>query len=303
MLTCAILTAVCLVHQSKIEPVHVQNTVYRQVLGEGLDAGASKIRLPEPKLADGQDANAQRAALREVAGSDRDVDDMLRNSVTAPYKIRVHDKKVAGAVVRAADLWFVVHGDLKQIDPAQEAARTDQKEVEVANMWFQTRLLKAADLSAAGHEAAGREASQNTWYSHVHARLLDRIDFAVTNQVMATQSAESAVIASRTDPSFAKAGPLANGWKPLAPAEGSKAEGPSQPYAGGISYAKISRLTVAPGALLVELHVAFLEPEGWFQGAPILRSKFGVVAQDQIRTLRRELARKKGNGAKGETQK
>jgi len=135
---------------------------------------------------------------------------------------------------------------------------------------------------------------QSIWYSHVHARLLDRIDFEVTNQVMATQSAESVVIASRTDPSFAKAGPRANGWKPLAQAGGPNAEGPVQPYAGGISYAKISRVALRPGALLVEMHMAFVEPEGWFKGEPILRSKFSIVAQDQIRSLRRELARKKG---------
>ena len=35
--------------------------------------------------------------------------------------------KAAGATIRQADLWFVVYGDLKQVDPAQEAARTDQK--------------------------------------------------------------------------------------------------------------------------------------------------------------------------------
>ena len=57
---------------------------------------------------------------------------------------------------------------------------------------------------------------QNKWYSHVHARLLDRIDFEATNQVMATQSPESIVIASRTDPAFAKVPGFANRWKPLA---------------------------------------------------------------------------------------
>ena len=38
---------------------------------------------------------------------------------------------------------------------------------------------------------------------------------------------------------------------------------------------------------------AFVEPNEWFQGAPILRSKFSVIAQDQIRSLRRELARQR----------
>ncbi len=41
------------------------------------------------------------------------------------------------------------------------------------------------------------------------------------------------------------------------------------------------------------MHMAFVEPDGWFQGAPILRSKFSAVAQDQIRSLRRGLARKR----------
>jgi hypothetical protein len=40
------------------------------------------------------------------------------------------------------------------------------------------------------------------------------------------------------------------------------------------------------------MHAAFAEPEGWFQGAPILRSKLSVAAQDQIRALRRSLTRK-----------
>ena len=62
-----------------------------------------------------------------------------------------------------------------------------------------------------------------------------------------------------------------------------------------MSYAKISRLDLKPRAILVEMHMAFVEPDGWFQGAPILRSKFSVVAQDQVRSLRRELAKKKSN--------
>ena len=58
--------------------------------------------------------------------------------------------KTADATIRVADLWFVVYAELKQVDFAQEASRTDQKAVEVANMWFQTRLLKDDELRAAG---------------------------------------------------------------------------------------------------------------------------------------------------------
>ncbi len=61
---------------------------------------------------------------------------------------------------------------------------------------------------------------------------------------------------------------------------------------GGASITRISRLASMPGALLVEGHFAFAEPHAWFDGAPILRSKISLVAQDQIRRLRRELAQK-----------
>jgi hypothetical protein len=287
MLVAGILT------QAKVEHAHAENPVFKQVLEQGLETGGQSVRLPEPRLQDGQDADAQRVALREVFGSDRAAEEMLRNSVTAPYILKPHDLKTSDATIRSVDLWFVVYADLKELDPGKEAARTDAKEVEAANMWFQTRLLKNDELKAVGIESPGPRAGQSTWYAHVHARLLDRIDFELTDHVVASQSDESVVIASRTDPAFDRAGPMANGWKPLAAAGDSKAAVSVKPYGGGISYAKVSRLALKPGALLVEMHAAFVEPDGWFQGAPILRSKFGVVAQDQIRSLRRELAAKR----------
>jgi hypothetical protein len=286
-----LLLAACLPGQPKIEAAHSHNAVYSQVLSQGLEAGGEKITLPPPRLVEGQDAGAQLAALRDVAASDQAVEEMFRPSITAPYIIKVHDVKTSGGMIRAADLWFVVYADPKQVDPVREAARTDQKDVEVGNMWFQTRLLKADDLKAAGIAPAASTSNQKTWYGHVHARLLDRIDFEVTNQVAASQSDESIVIASRTDPAFAKEGPNRNGWKALSTAGATKSEDSIKPYPGGISYAKMSRVAFKPGALLVEMHVAFVEPHEWFQGAPILRSKFSVAAQDQIRGLRRELAR------------
>jgi hypothetical protein len=293
MLTSIILLAASLVGPSQIEAAHAGNTVYNQVLETGLETGGKKVVLPHPRVVDGQNADAQRAALREVVGSDRVLDDLMRDSVTAPYIIKVHDIKSSDATIRVADVWFVVYSDLKQVDFGQEASRTDKKEIDVANMWFQTRLLKDDDLRSAGLKPATAASGQNTWYSHVHAKLLDRIDFEATNLIVATQTADSIVVASRTDPSFAKASTFANTWKPLAKEGGGKVDETPKPYEGGMSYAKISRLGLKPGAILIEMHMAFVEPDGWFQGAPILRSKFGVIAQDQIRSLRRELAKKR----------
>jgi hypothetical protein len=289
-----LMLSACFLGQTKIEPVHTENLIFTQVLTKGVEAGGQTVTLPPPRFVDGLTAEDERAALRDVAESDRAVNEMLRDSVTAPYIIKVRDQKASGATIRMADLWFVAFAPLEQIDPVREVARADQRKGEVANMSFETRLLKADEIQAAGIKPAVTGFGKTDWYAHVHARLLDRIEFDVTNHAAVSQSPDSIVVASRSDPSFDKAESNANHWRSVTATAGANALGPDkQPYSGGISYAKISRCALKPGALIVEIHVAFVEPDGWFQGAPILRSKFGVIAQDQIRTLRRELAKKR----------
>jgi hypothetical protein len=280
-----------------IEPEHARNPIYVSVVRDGITANGATLKLPEPRLCDRQTAAAQRAATREVAGSDQRLDELVRNSVTAPYLIKVRDQKAGDATIRVVDVWFVVYADIPEFDPAREAAKADGQEVEAGNMALRTRLLKPDELRAAGitpPPSRPDRSGPSSWYAHLHGRLLDRIEFDATNHVVATRTGDSVIIAGRTDPAFDKPGPSANGWKP---AGGGDAAGAAavvlKPYAGGISYTKISRLAFRPGALLVEMHGAFVEPHDWFQGAPILRSKFGVVAQDQIRRLRRELARQR----------
>jgi hypothetical protein len=102
------------------------------------------------------------------------------------------------------------------------------------------------------------------------------------------------VIAGRTDPAFDADSMLANRWWTLGQDD---QRGPGQPFRGGMSYAKISHLKEPAGSLLVEFHAAFVEPEAWFQGAPILRSKFAPIAQDKIRKLRRELLKNRRKSA------
>ena len=55
----------------------------------------------------------------------------------------------------------------------------------------------------------------------------------------------------------------------------------------------MTRWKADPKIAIVEVHFAFAEPRAWFGGAPILRSKIALVAQDQIRRLRRELAERR----------
>jgi hypothetical protein len=271
------------------------NPVYSRLLEQGVTLDGNTVRLPTPTIPDGLSADAQRAALKPVAGSDAAVADLLRNSVTAPQMLKVRDQTGGGpTIVRLADLWFVVYADLDRLDPDASARKAqDAGPVEAANMRVETKLLTPEDLQAHGLTPPGGRDGQQEWYTHSTGRLLDRIHFEVTDRTVATRSAESVIIATATVEGLDKDEQLANRWWPITTRAGREQPGPTRPYAGGASYVKITRLASPQGALLVEGHFAFAEPRAWFDGAPILRSKIGLVAQDQIRKLRRELAEKK----------
>ncbi len=248
-------------------------------LGEkGFSVETTTVNFPPPRFHDGMTAEAERDALRLTAGSERAVDDLTRDSVVAPLILKMRDEPVGDrGVIRVADLWFVVRASIDAIDPGKVAGATQEPQTtEAANMKFTVRRVPA--------QAAKQAERPDVWFVHVSGRMLDRVGMEATNRIEAEKSASSWTIASRTDPAFDGDPTNGNRWTLLKAAGGG-------PYPGGASLVTIQRLATVPGALMVEAHLVFFEPKAWFDGAPILRSKIGVVSQDRIRALRRELAR------------
>lgn len=280
-----------------IEDAHTANPVYPSLVTGGIEIDGQAIRLPEPRFVDGQPAAVQRAELVKIAGSERAVSEFLRDSVSAPLVVRLRDEPTRDHLVRQGDVWFAVHADFETIDPdALGLKPSDSRPVEAGNMRFTSRILEGRDLASRGIEPPRAEGLPRLWYVHLTGRLLDRIHVEETEQVAATRSDGSWVFASRTDPRFGGDDvpePNRNQWRAIVRRGAREEPGPPHPFFGGASYVKISRLAHDPGVLLAEAHFAFAEPRPWFDGAPILRSKIGLIAQDQVRQLRRELARRK----------
>jgi hypothetical protein len=277
-----------------IEPAHARNAVYRSLLdGETLLDGL-RTALPAPVFHDGQDAQEQRAALKSIVKSEDALKEFLRDSVSSPFVLKVRDEpNEGGGVIRRADLWFAVRADLDAIDPVEVLGPAgDSKTVEAGNMEFRSRVLDNAELTSRSIEVGKEDKDRIERYIHLAGRLLDRISVEATDQTIATRSGESWVIASRTDRRFDEDKTFPNRWYPIVRRSGRDEPGKLQRYAGGASYARIVALHEPVGVLVVEAHFAFLEPHAWFDGAPILRSKISLVTQDQIRRLRRELAKK-----------
>ncbi|MDR3638720.1 MAG: hypothetical protein P4L84_33245 [Isosphaeraceae bacterium] len=292
MLTLAWLVGIALTGQTpQVEPAHAAHGAYRSLLENGLTLEQTRLEFPPPALRDGMSAEEQRASLEKIAGSSARLDELVRDSVAAPFLLKLRDETTKdGDLIRRGDLFFAVHADFRAIDPDALTRRgTEEKPVEAGNMRFVSRVLTDGERHARGFEGAGKS---REWFVHLKGRLLDRIAVEATDRITSTGSDESWVIASRTEPKFDEDHEFPNSWRSLDVKGGGDASAAHR-YAGGGSYVKISKLAAPAGALFVEAHFAFTEPRAWFDGAPILRSKLSLVAQDQIRRLRRELAQAK----------
>ncbi|SIN98593.1 hypothetical protein SAMN05444166_1915 [Singulisphaera sp. GP187] len=279
---------------SKDEGLYASNPVYRALVTDGLEIEGKKFAFPLPLLRDGQSIEAERKTLIGLLESERKVTEFLRDSVSAPFILKLNDEKTATSLVRRVDLWFAVHASLDDIDlDALSRNAEAAKPIEVGNMRFESRLLGADELEARGIAIPKADDTSKTLFIHQTGRLLDRIHVEGTDMMVASRSPHSWVVAARTDRRFDEDPKAANRWWPIVRRGGQEQAGPAQPFPGGASYVTITRLASAPNVLVAEAHFSFAEPRGWFDGAPILRSKISLIAQDQIRQLRRDIAKRK----------
>ena len=284
--------------------IHPENPVYSTLRTKGATLAGVQVDFPAPLHKEGTSAEAEHADLKRLTGSDRSLAEFTRDSVSAPIILKTRDEPAGEkGIVRMADLWFVVRASLDEIDPTSADSSTGEgKTVEAGNMRFGSVRLEPKDLSARGITPGAGKSGSREWYIHLTSRMLDRIHVEATDRMTATRSDGSWIVGTITDSRFDADQTLPNVWHAIKRQGATEKPGLDEVYAGGASIITISRLASVEGALLIEAHFAFFEPKAWFNGAPVLRSKIGVVAQDRIRGLRRALAKsRKGEGGRSPT--
>ena len=281
-------------HAGGIEPEHVQNAIYQAVRTVGLKAEGAVAQLSGPLLRDGVPGVEQRAILLQLLGSDKALEDFLAPGISAPIKIKLHDWPGTTGTIRGFDIWFVVQAKLDEIDsdelsgPAKKGGNAD-----AGGMHFEGNLLEEDELKKLGLTPSGKMDR----FDQIECALLEKVEAKLLNRSLGTRSDGSLVVATQTVPTLPANEAKRNTWRAVDRRAAKISYGPWQPYAGVIAYTKASRLDIRPGALLVEIHGAFTEPKGWFNGKAILKSKITIVANDKIRDLRREIAKKREKGA------
>ena len=274
-----------------------KNPVYQQLRQKGLTMDGTHIDVPAPSVPEEGTADQERAALLKIAGSPAAVKDMTYDSVTADDVLKKHNVKTKDGNIRVLDLWFIVYANLDEFDPEKATSGAeDGKPVGAGNMMFVSKKLDASALAAKGIKLAHESGTMES-YSVFNGKLLENVEFQTTNHVLATRGNGSWIIANDTATQFDDDPALKNTWHSI----DTTRKGANIPhaYAGGGGYSKITKLKSIPGAVLVEVHSAFYEPNGWFGGDPILESKINIAAKKQIRTLRVEIKKHQEKHGKG----
>jgi hypothetical protein len=244
-------------------------------------------------MADGLAAKGQEEVIKRLAGVDYPVEELIRKSVVAPHIFKFRDVEPSDpkAPAYGVDVWFVAHGDLDALAKRDVNSffGANRKEVK-AHILSESELAerKLSLPSKKGGEGEER-------YVHAVYPMLDRVQIEMTTFSMGTKTVDSRLIATQLDRRFTGDPTFPNQWREFRRDEEEEAAkpklGPPHPYECTAFYFKITQLHQPRGALFVEYHRVSTEPNEWFHGANLLRSKFPIVIQSEVRAFRREAAK------------
>jgi hypothetical protein len=264
------------------------NPLFEKLRTEGVSVTAeTKTPLPVPLMADSLDAAGQRKVLQKIVGNRFTVKDFTGKVGTAPHVYHIHKIPVADSETLRAygvDVSFIAHGSLDHV--------ADKHFLEDLHKKHKDRKLHILTANELEKRKLRTESSKHREerYSHGVFLILERVELHAALHTIVTRQPDSLLAASRIDPRFLKDSDFPNQWRKISlDDEGQRHVGPAQPYAGAGGYLKITRLHEPKGALFIEYHLVYTEPQGWFNGTEALTAKLPAIIQSEVRTFRREL--------------
>lgn len=268
------------------------NEIYDSLVSQGIALSPEEtVKLPQPILADGLSGSQQRQAIEALLAGRYEWDEFVRKSVVSPLLLKIGDgERDSGPTSRRVDLYFIAYGTLEVLH--DESKLQEQLNLAAAgdedSESGQVKILSTEELAGRGLPTR-QQANDPRWVA-IEAKLLGKVQLNFTTRNSKTQSDDSMTIASIVDPKFQSDAEYPNSWRAITVDDAGRRQiGSPQPYPGLGCYVKATRLAEPAGAAFIEYHVVYAEPEGWFHGANLLRSKLPIVAQELVRKLRRKM--------------
>lgn len=271
-----------------------ENPVFQELIQKGVTmSDGTAVKLRPPILADGLDAAGQRAALAK-ADARTPVEKLVRKSYSTPVVVKVRSAKSSedeGPAVRMIDLWFVVHGDWNTLTSGDFLGSfMKPKDKRRSRVVSKSGVLSDKELAARKLTVMTRKGYEER-FAYSTFSLFERVELSATRFAVVASGKDSLVAAGKTDPRFARDAEYPNQWRALLRDEQAEIKpGPAHPLGAAGGYAKITRLADPPDAVLIECHIVYEEPYGWFDGANLVKQKAPLMVQAKVRTFRRKLA-------------
>jgi amino acid transporter len=235
------------------------------------------------------DAPQGEADLKPLAGP-VEWERFSADSVNAPVAVTIEPFAVAGTrLAHRVHASFALHAPLERLQADETLRRSLGAEAAADGKAATARLLTAEELAAAGivADAGGRER-----LVALDLPLLNRVRIRGVVRTVATEHPDGVEVAWQFDDRLRDHPQWRPTWTRLEENElGARVAGEPQPYGGCGGIVAVRRLAAAGGLdlLAVESRMVLAEPEAWFQGGNLLRSKIPLATQEGVRSLRRRL--------------
>jgi len=262
------------------------NPLLAELLDPGLPIAGLTYKFPPPLLSDEFNAQQEKSAL-EKAADRHPLDMFVRKSIVAPLTLKIESLKDKGGQRQGqtVDLFFVAHGRLDSLtkkDILDLLLRSESKDAKAGPPQF----LSDADLRQRKITPMLKQGLEER-YARMDLLLLNTVQVTGVTRNVKSQSAKTLTVVTQLDPRFADDGQFPNRWRSV----GQQGQpGSPQPYAGFAGYVRVSQLNEPAGSLLVEVHFAFHEPQGWFEGKNYLGAKLPIAIRSNVRTFRKQLS-------------
>lgn len=295
----------------------IQGNLLKQMVIEGIELTPDKrFVLPVPDLVcvDGTLKPAEDAAraFDKIAG--RHGDRFIKDSVVAPISVQTDSITNANGdrIGHFIDVAFAVHQTIDQIRNSEVIADFKKRDAPPKTIEFsekedaddfeksQTRALTKDELAAFGISANDDSETLGHLQLPILSQVVVRGVARTQRSVWSDEDVDAPIILTWIlDSRFGSDSPaeesllkptIANQWQPIQRSDtGEKSLGPPRPYAGLGGYVAITPVPGTPEASLVQIRFVLHEPQDWFSGRNLLRSKLPILIQDRVRGLRREL--------------
>jgi hypothetical protein len=265
--------------------------IYQSLVSKGLKVAGSKyVSLTAPCLVDGMSAVEQQVAVQALTG-EIGMERFMKDSVVSPFifEIKSAEKLENNADVQRLDFWFVAYGS---IDGVLDKKLFDDLSVPVKpssdGLSDEARKLTPEELTKYSLNEGELADGSRVSFGHLGISLFDKVRLSLVTHAQSFRSSESLVLIGRIQDGIEE---LPSTWSPITTDDDDKVRlGTAWPYALGAGYAKVTELKFEPRALFIEMHVLYVEPQEWFNGRNLLRSKLPPVIQEGLRKFRRRLA-------------